>query len=112
MSSRRTVLLIVLAGLCAALLSIGLNLVSSETIDWLREQAWYNPHGLWAAVVIVAILGIAIAIQQFSVARKPAQVPWPAGPVPPASRPRIAFLDWGEIPEDHPVPIRSGQTGF
>ena len=31
---------------------------------------------------------------------------------PPPDRPRIAFRDWSEIPDDHPVPIRSGQTGF
>jgi hypothetical protein len=29
-----------------------------------------------------------------------------------ADRPRIAFLKWGEIPADHPPPLRSGQTGF
>jgi hypothetical protein len=30
----------------------------------------------------------------------------------PVNRPRIAFRDWGEIPEGHPVQMRSGQRGF
>jgi hypothetical protein len=66
MSARRTViLLIVSGGLCAALLSLGLNLASSEIIDWLRKQAWYTTSRLWTAVVMVALAGIAIAVRQF-----------------------------------------------
>lgn len=68
MSRRRTVVpLIILGGLCAALLELFVSIEATETLDWLRKQVWYTPVRLGVAIFVVAVVGVAIAVRQFLV---------------------------------------------
>jgi hypothetical protein len=69
MSRRRTaILLIVLGGLCAALLAIISGAAKELFRVWIEAQRWYSPTLVWLLLIAVVIAGIAIAVSQYVLA--------------------------------------------
>ena len=88
----------------------------SDVVGFRRDPAWTNYACNTAASLFFALLRA--LPQGIFRPRGASQVnflsnhPTENRSRPPSKRPRIVFREWGEIPEEHPVPIRSGQAGF
>jgi len=89
----------------------------SDIVGFKRDVAWTTYACNTAASLFVALLhslpsGTLNPSRQTQLVSGTNNNPTEAPSVPPADRPRVAFREWGRIPDDHSVPIRAGQAGF
>jgi hypothetical protein len=56
--------LIAIGVLCAALLSLAINMASSDLHEWLSRQPWYDSKLLWITAGLLVGVGVILAILQ------------------------------------------------
>jgi uncharacterized membrane protein YqjE len=57
--------LVIIGFVCASIVGLAINLATTEAQSWLAAQWWYSARLLWEALIIVLLLGGAVAVWQY-----------------------------------------------